>query len=282
LTLGSKFEHNAFTGFEYEPSAQLVWTPSRRHTLWASAARAIRQPSLVDEGLQKELSVAPLPGGGFAVPTLFGNAHLKDEQIRDHEVGYRSQLNRRLSLDVTAFGSFYQGLHTAEPQAPVFTLTPGPPHLVFPLVFEDLADAQNYGGELFATWDVTGRWKVSTGYSWLRMSIVRNPSSHDSTIEQTAGESPEHQYQVRSWLKLYKNLDWDTTLMYVSPLPHLAIPSYFRLDTRLGWRLGEFAEISIVGQNLLSPRHLEFLDTTAFVLNSEVERSVFGKITWRF
>lgn len=34
-------------------------------------------------------------------------------------------------------------------------------------------------------------------------------------------------------------------------------------------------EISIVGQNLLSPRPPEFLGT-------EVERSVFGKITWRF
>jgi iron complex outermembrane receptor protein len=282
LTLGSKFEHNAFTGFEYEPSAQLVWTPSNRHTLWASAARAIRQPSLVDEGLQKELAVRPLSGGAFAVPTLFGNPQLKAEQLRDYEVGYRSQLTQRLSLDVTAFESFYRGIRTAEPEAPVFTLNPGPPHLVFPLRFENLAAAQNYGTELFATWDVTGRWRVSTGYSWLRMSIVRDPSSHDSTIEQTTGESPEHQYQVRSWLKLHKNLDWDSTLIYVSALPHLAIPGYFRLDSRLGWRLGEFVEIGIVGQNLLSPRHLEFLDTHAFILNSEVERSVLGKITWRF
>ena len=35
LTLGSKFEHNAYTGFEFEPSTQLVWTPSLRHTVWA-------------------------------------------------------------------------------------------------------------------------------------------------------------------------------------------------------------------------------------------------------
>ena len=282
LTLGSKFEHNAFTGFEYEPSAQLVWTPSGHHTLWASAARAIRQPSLADEGLQRELAIVPLSNGTFAVPTLLGNTQLQVEQLRDYEVGYRSQITKRLSLDVTAFGSFYQGLRTSEPQAPVFALTPGPPHLVFPLLFENLADAQNYGAELFATWDVTGRWRISTGYSLLRMSIARDPSSHDSMIEQTAGDSPEHQYQVRSWLNLRKNVDWDSTLMYVSALSDLAIPSYVRLDSRLGWRLGEHVEISIVGQNLLSPRHLEFLDTTALVLHTEIERSVFGKITWRF
>jgi len=39
----------------------------------------------------------------------------------------------------------------------------------------------------------------------------------------------------------------------------------------------EFVEIGIGGQSRLSPRHLEFLDTTALVLHPEVERSVFGR-----
>jgi iron complex outermembrane receptor protein len=30
VTVGSKLEHNVYTGFEYEPSAQMVWTPSAR------------------------------------------------------------------------------------------------------------------------------------------------------------------------------------------------------------------------------------------------------------
>src|SRR4029077_1354874 len=30
LTIGTKLEHNAYTGFEYEPSAQFVWTPTDR------------------------------------------------------------------------------------------------------------------------------------------------------------------------------------------------------------------------------------------------------------
>jgi iron complex outermembrane receptor protein len=282
LTVGSKFEHNALTGFDYEPSAQLLWTPSDRHTFWLSAARAIRQPSLVDIGIEKEVSVVPLPGGSFAVPTLFGNPQLEPEELRDFEAGYRAQLTHRLSLDATVFLSFYRGLETSEPQGAVFTLSPGPPHLVFPLLFGNLAAAQNHGAELFATWDVSSRWRISGGYSLLRMSITRDPASGDTMIEQTVGNSPAQQYQARSWLKLRKNVDWDSSLMYVSALAQLAIPSYIRLDSRLGWRLGEFVEIGIVGQNLLTPRHLEFVDTTARVLHTEVERSIFGKITWRF
>jgi iron complex outermembrane receptor protein len=280
LTLGSKFEHNALTGFEYEPSAQLVWTPSVRDTVWMSAARAIRQPSLADVGLRVDLAVVPLPGGAFAVPVLLGNPQMKAEQLHDYEAGYRSQLTRRLSLDVTAFWSFYRRLATGEPQAPVFVFSPRPPHLVFPVMFDNLAHAENFGAELFATWDVSSRWRISPGYSLLRMSVKRDPSSRDSTVEQISGESPAHQLQVRSWLKLRKSVDWDSTLMYVSGRSHLAIPGYVRLDTRLGWRLGEYVEISIVGQNLLRARHLEFSDPQ--VGQTEVSRSVFGKVTWRF
>jgi len=110
FTVGSKLEHNGLTGFEYEPSAQLVWTPSRRHTLWASAARTIRQPSLVDFGLQKDLAVTTLPTGVLAVPTLMGSTSMQPEQLRDYEVGYRAQLSLRLSLDLTAFAAFYRRL----------------------------------------------------------------------------------------------------------------------------------------------------------------------------
>ena len=234
----------------------------------------------MDEEFRFDLAIVPLSGGAFAVPTLLGNPQMKAEQLRDYEAGYRSQLNRRLSLDATAFGSYYRRLATKEPQAPFFTLSPGPPHLVFPIIFDNQAHAQNYGAELFATWDVTGRWRISPGYSLLRMSITRDPSSRDSGIEQTTGDSPAHQFQGRSWFRLRNNLDWDNTLMYVSALNHLAIPSYVRLDTRLGWRLGEFVEISIVGQNLLRARHVEFSDSQ--VRQTEVSRSVFGKVTWRF
>ncbi len=127
LTLGSKFEHNSYTGYENEPSAQLVWAPNSRTTVWASAAKAIRQPSNTDSGLQAVAAFVPLSAGAFALVTISGNPTVKVEQIRDFEAGYRAQINRRLSLDVTGFLSYYQHLQTSEPQTPFFTLIPGPP-----------------------------------------------------------------------------------------------------------------------------------------------------------
>src|SRR5579864_5733917 len=65
-----------------------------------------------------------------------------------------------------------------------------------------------------------------------------------------SGESPAHQLQVRSWLKVSMNLDWDSNLRCVCGRSRLAIPGYVRLDTRPGRRLPEYLASSIVGQNL--------------------------------
>ncbi len=281
LTVGSKFEHNSYTGFENEPSAQLVWTPTDKHTVWASAAKAIREPSQSDVSLQVDAAVVPLDQGRFGLVTLSGNPNAKAEQLRDFEAGYRAQVNQRLSLDFTGFLSFYKHLETAEPQAPFFALFPGPPHLVFPSIFDYQAHARDYGAEFFANWNVTDHWRLSPGLTLLNMSVVRDPGSQDSTVEQTPGYSPRRQFQVRSMLDLTHSLEWDQTIGYVSALPAGNIPAYVRLDTRFGWRLGESLEISIVGQNLLRPRHAEFPDTLGFD-HTLIERSVFGKIIWHF
>jgi len=51
VTLGAKFEHNDFSGFEVQPSGRIAWTPDTRQTLWAAISRAVRTPSRVDRGL---------------------------------------------------------------------------------------------------------------------------------------------------------------------------------------------------------------------------------------
>jgi iron complex outermembrane receptor protein len=53
------------------------------------------------------------------------------------------------------------------------------------------------------------------------------------------------------------------------------------VDSRLAWRVSKSIELSVVGQNLLTPLHAEFHNAFE-VRRTLVERSVFGKITWRF
>src|SRR5258706_15983959 len=61
LTIGSKFLHNSYSGFEAEPSARVLWTPNQRHSVWAAVTRAVRTPSRVEEDLQLTVIAAPDP-----------------------------------------------------------------------------------------------------------------------------------------------------------------------------------------------------------------------------
>jgi iron complex outermembrane receptor protein len=45
LTLGTKLEHNYWTGFEVQPSVRLSWVPDDRRTLWGAISRAVRTPT---------------------------------------------------------------------------------------------------------------------------------------------------------------------------------------------------------------------------------------------
>ena len=87
---------------------------------------------------------------------------------------------------------------------------------------------------------------------------------------------------LRSSMDLPHNLSLDGTLRYVDSLPALHISSYVSLDVRLGWRPVKNLELALVGQNLLREQHAEFNPSFIATQRAEIERGVYGKITWRF
>ena len=283
FTFGSKFEHNSYTGFEYEPSAQAVWRLSLKQTIWASAARAIRQPAQADIALQHYAAAFSLDDGSLGVKTILGTPGRKAERLRDFELGYRAELNKRVSLDLTAFSSHYFGLQTDEPGTPFFVATPSPAHWVIPTMSDDLAHAQNYGAEISVNWSIARWWLIGPSYSYIHMHVAADPGSLDSGQGVVPYDTPKHQFQIHSTIKLARRLDWDNALYYVGSLGDSGdgpTSSYNRLDSRLEWRTGESLSFSIVGQNLLTPAHGEFHDDEMF--HTLVARRVFAKISWRF
>jgi iron complex outermembrane receptor protein len=197
------------------------------------------------------------------------------------DAGYRADLFHRLSIDVTLFSSRYRHLETSEPGAAYFAETPGPPHVVLPYYFSSLGYANDYGVEFFARWNATKHWQISPGYSYLDMISSSTLRAKTRSIADSQ-VSPKHQFQVRSNLSLPHDLEWDTSLYYVSELWAGPVPAYARCDTRVGWRAEESLEISVSGQNLLAPRHVEFWTPFPGVIPTYAQRSVFAKITYRF
>jgi iron complex outermembrane receptor protein len=248
--------------------------------VWLSAARAIRQPDAVDSSIRDEAATFPTVPGFFGVVDAIGNPVQRTERLNDFEAGYRIQATARLSLDATAYLSYYHDLRTAEELAPYFVTAPGQPYLVLPVIFQDIGNARAYGGELFVDWKPIDRWRLSSGYSRLRMVFSKNTANVDTEVGDLGTGTPEQQFQVRSALNLPHHFEWDSSVAYVGRLA-AGIPAYTRVDTRLGWRINEHVDFSAVGQNLLSPRHAEFPDDVG--LNHVlIARSVFAKVTFRF
>jgi iron complex outermembrane receptor protein len=278
LTVGTKLEHNSFTGFEFEPGAQAVWSTSPRHSVWASASRAIRQPARRDYGIDVDLAAVPMGNNQFAILELIGNQTTESETLRHFETGYRTLVGSQLSIDVTGFLDLYRRLETTSPGQPFLNTQSEEPYFELPLVVGYGAHARNYGAEIFAHWNVSPRWRLSPGFSWLNMRLKEDPAMGMETVIPPEN-TPTHSFQIHSAFDLTPRLEWDVTLSGVSAI--YAVPGYPRLDTRLGWRTGEHLELSIVGQHLLSPARLEFPDQY-FVESAPVARSVSLKAVLRF
>ena len=108
-----------------------------------------------------------------------------------------------------------------------------------------------------------------------------DPSGQGALTTNIATDFPQNTFQIRSLLNLSQTMEFDQSLYYTARLPGGTIPGHARLDLRLSKRIGEAAELSIVGQNLLRPRTVEYGDSNALV-GTQAVRSVYGKITWRF
>jgi iron complex outermembrane receptor protein len=273
LTLGSKFEHNDYTGFEVQPSGRLLWTPSEKQTAWAAVSRAVRTPAVFETSARYTSNFLASPFGPPVQVVLSGNPNFKSEEVLSYELGYRIEPMRRLSFDLAAYYTTYDRLRFFETNGAPFVQPTPVPHVVVPKEFNNGLSASAYGAELTGQWQAADCWKLMASYSWLHMNL--------HTGDTTAGDSPQQQFQVRSYLNLPGNVELNNALYYVDGLPNRGIPSYLRLDAGLVWRPNRSWEIGVWGQNLLDGRHAEFSSARTTVL-TEIPRNFYAKVTWRF
>ncbi len=281
LTAGCKIEHNAYTGFEPEPSLRLAWAPpGGSYTVWAAASRAMRQPSRVDTAIWANLETVPIAPGMVESIQMSGNPNIKPEELRDYELGYRREFSPSLSLDADVFFSIYHHLESVEPLPIAFV--PGyPVQVIVPLQYGSGSHGVDSGGEVSLNWNASPRWRIRPGYAYLNSNIRLDPAAQQTGTTDVAGDFPRNMLKFRSVMDLSAKVQFDQSLYYSARVPGSAIPGHARLDLRLSRKLGESAELSVVGQNLLRPRTWEFGNSWG-VLGTQVERSVYGQLRWRF
>jgi len=277
LTLGSKFLHNNYTGFDVQPTARLLWTPTARQSLWAAVSRAVRTPSALEENLQVTGLISANP---LIFARAYGDGHFTPERMLGYEAGYRTLVAPKLYLDLASFYNHYTDLESIEPAAPFLEASPPPAHLVVPLYLRNGILGNTSGIEIGPDWRPTRWWRLEGSYSYLHMALRKTAGSQDSsTASSTKGASPAHEIVIQSLVDLPRGFEVDQTFRYVSALPAQMVPSYGTGDAKLSWRAAGGFGLSVVGQNLLQPHHPEFGGDPGPLV--ENRRGIYAQVTWR-
>ena len=258
LTLGTRIEHNDYTGSEVLPNVRLAWRPAAGQTLWSAISRAVRAPSRFD----RDVYVPSAP------PFLLdGGAEVRSELATVYELGYRGQAAETLSYSVTAYHTVYDYLRTQE-------LAPSHRQVVF----TSNMDGSTSGVEMWGTWQAGAAWRLNAGLTVLRERLRLKPGSTDTTSVAGAGRDPAHQWMLRSSHDLPGQGQLDVTLRRVAALSAPDVPAYSALDLRYAWKPAPNWELSLTGQNL-NGGHAEF---SPIATRSEIGRSIYLELLARF
>jgi iron complex outermembrane recepter protein len=289
FTAGAKIEHNHFGGWAFEPSANLVWIPNKHHSLWTSVARAVRTPTLFETTVDAPVALIPGSSQTYDLPVLvsvFGSRTFGNELVNDFEAGYRQELSNKVSLDIDLFYDRFSNLRAFSPGA--LSLVPGQdPYILYSEIFSNSYRGRGKGAEATVTWQVFRDWKLASSYSYNILSTQPNSSAPPGTADGSGQDPARDKVKIQSYWNVSKAVQLDTFLYSNSAEAasttylNLNIPAYMRLDVRLGYRINSHWQLSVAGQNLLEPRHLEGVPELLSGY-SYVDRGVYLKSTWKF
>ncbi len=235
LIVGTKLEHNDYTGLEVEPSARLLWRPSPSQTLWSAVSRAVRTPSRIDRDLRQ--AAPPY------LQLLQGRSTFTSENVVAYELGHRAQISSRLATGISVFYNDYSDVRST-------SITPA---TILPFYFANNLEGHSHGLEFTGNLQLTADWSLHAGYNFIRSSLHVKPGQFDLSNARNETADPEHQVSLRSSVSLPGRVNLDAGLRWVDTLhnnngPNAGfVSSYMELDARLAWQASANLQLSVVG-----------------------------------
>jgi iron complex outermembrane receptor protein len=257
LTVGTKVEHNDFSGFEVQPSIRLAWTPPGISMAWGALSRAVRSPARIDTDITTR--------------TSRGNPDFLAENVTAYELGYRIRPADSVSLSIAAFHNVYSDLRSINHAA----AQPGV------LVFDNDLRAATSGVELSAALHLTSQWRMRGGYTHVQKQFHATSANVFPFSDAFEAQDPRNQIVVQSVMDLPRGVQFDVVARHIGEIPATLlgprIASYTTADVRLAWSRSRW-EVAAVGQNL-DGGHPEFVSP---ILWYEIPRTIRGEVsfTW--
>lgn len=286
FTIGSKFEHNNFSGTEVQPSIRAFYRASPDFALWGAVSRAVRTPLLLQrEMTARVVSIENIPGSPQPVVvsgSFIGNPNSLSERVTAYEMGMRGELGHSWSFDIAAYYNRYTRLATARTVAVSPLFAPGtniPIGIDMTNFVGNEGSGRAYGGEVMISGQLTPWWQVESSYSYLNL---RDQSPPQTLSFASDGNSPFHQFRLRSDMDFNDRVSLGAFVHYVSAARNRERTAYTDVNLKLTYRLNSQLELSLAGRNLLDKRHLEYGESELPIELSYVPRSAFIEARARF
>jgi len=249
ITLGSKFEHNTFTGWEAQPTGRFAWTPSEEQTVWGAVSQAVRTPSPLErDGFIAALGFPDDGTQGFdGLVAFVPGKDLDVENLTAYELGWRMRATDELTVDVATFYHDYRNLATDEYQTPQAL---PPTTVLFPLASMNTMEGYVRGGEITVEYAASESWRLTSGYSYMDVYFNTHNATTVPWAKDDEKNEPQGVFLLRSYHDLNEQWEFDWTLYHVDELAGTGVPSYWKGDVRLGYRPDERTEISLGIVNL--------------------------------
>ncbi|MEO8770313.1 MAG: response regulator [Ferruginibacter sp.] len=260
LTIGSKFLHNDYTHFEWQPSARLAWTVTEKNTLWTAVSRAVRVPSRFDRDLTsiQDLDYPPVTS----------------ERVIAYELGYRTRPAENVSISVATFYNNYDDLRSIDSTT-----------FINRRVLGNNLKANSWGLEFSANYIATKWWRLRGGFTYMNKKFTYLTTRTIPDDDKFEAIDPKFTATLQSIMDLPKNFEFDIVARYVSKLEGSAsrvipdIPAYFSLDARINWTYKNIS-LGLSAQNLTDDSHPEF--GSPRIEPRELPRSIHAKIGFHF
>lgn len=286
ITVGAKFEHNNYSGFEAQPSARALYRVNENNSVWISASRALHTPTRGENEISlNQQVIAPFTGTNlspFPLVVRLTGIEPVPEEVYAFELGYRTVPAPEISVDIAAFYNVYNNLSLITlGGSPFFETTNGVLHLVNPLAGVPGRDAEAFGLEFDARWQVSDRLTVRGAYSFLKLDMHADSRAIDAANAEE-GQYPQQQLSLITQFDITDDIALDTVVRFVDTLPNIGVDGYVTGDLRLGWQISDGVEVSLIGRNLIETSHQEFVPELLGTRPTEVERSVLARFRVSF
>lgn len=293
LGLGARWDQTNLGGNTFSPNATLMWTPTRRDTLWLKYSKAPRMPARAE--FDVTLLTGYRPPTATTPPVAFraepGAQPLHQEKMQGVELGYRGQLTQQLGLDVSIYRYRYSDIVSGS-EGTIF------PRVLYgiPIAFQNIdrcncGNGWLNGAELSVDWLLAPTWRMQLSYAFIHVDMddLANPvtqaqgqkeesstARHTGSLRSQWNASARQQFDA--WIRGSSGID-RTLSPYTTAI---RVPGYVTLDLRYAVKLNKETEIALTGRNLVGPRRIEYVTDYVPATPVIIEPSLLLSARWKF